>query len=43
MILYSLIKIMFGFGKILKKEKNILKNGFLMFDFIVKNAKKNQI
>ena len=31
---------MFGFRKVLKKEKNINKNGFLMFNYIMKISKK---
>ena len=34
---------MFGSWKVLKKEKTIKKNGFLMFGFIMKNTKENQI
>lgn len=35
---------MFDSRKLLMKEKkNAKKNGFLMFSFIVKNAKENQI
>ena len=36
-------KTMFGSWKVLKKEKTIKKNGFLMFGFIMKNTKENQI
>ena len=34
---------MFGFHKVLRKEKNIKKNDFLIFDFAMKNIKENQI
>ena len=36
-------KTMFGSWKVLRKEKKIKKNGFLMFGFIMKNTKENQI
>ena len=35
---------MFGFRKSIKKgKKNINKNGFLMFNYIMKNIKENKI
>ena len=36
-------KTMFSSWKVLRKEKKIKKNGFLMFGFIMKNTKENQI
>ena len=33
---------MFGYWKVLKKEKTIKKNYFLIFGCIVKNIKENQ-
>ena len=32
---------MFSFRKILRKEKKIMENGFLMFGFAIKNIKEN--
>ena len=34
---------MFGFRKVLKKEKNTKKNGFIIFGFNMKNIKENKI
>ena len=34
---------MFGFRKILRKEKNVKKNVFLLFNFTIENMKENQI
>ena len=34
---------MFGSQKILGKEKNVKKNGFLTFGFTIENIKENQI
>lgn len=41
---YRIPKAVFGFWKVLRKEKKILKkNNFLIVDFIEKNIKKNII
>ena len=37
------LRLCFGFRKVLRKEKIIKENYFLMFDFIMKNMKENQI
>ena len=34
---------MFGYLKVLRKEKNVKGNYFIMFDFIIKNTKENKI
>ena len=34
---------MFGSTKVLKKEKNCKENDFLIFGFIIRNTKENQI
>ena len=34
---------MFGYKKVLRKEKNIKKNDFLIFGFTMKNNKENYI
>ena len=42
--LYKKHKVMFGYWKILRKEKkNIKENNFFMFDCHMKNIKENQI
>ena len=37
------VKVMFGFWKILRKEKNVKENDFFMFGCPMKNIKENQI
>ena len=39
----SIAYLRFGFRKVLKKEKNTKKNGFIIFGFNMKNIKENQI
>ena len=34
---------MFGYGKILRKEKNVKENDFLIFGCPIKNTNKNQV
>ena len=37
------IKTTFGSQKILMRKKNVLKNSFFIFNFIIKNTKENKI
>ena len=40
---FMIVLAIFGSWEILREEKNIEENGFLMFDFMVENTKENQI